>query len=59
MLREIVEKYPPREVVALNKLSFALIALQKIIDDKSQTKKLSKIEDLIDEMLYFYGEADK
>jgi len=59
MLKEIVEKYPPREVVALNKLSFALIALQKIIDDKSQTKKLSKIEDLIDEMLYFYGEADK
>ena len=58
MLIEIIEYgnvtkgSPSREVVVLNKLSSIVIATKKRIKDK----KLDKIEDLVDELLYKYGE---
>jgi serine protease inhibitor len=41
-----------KEVDVINKISMAVEAAKKVV----KNKKLDKIEDLVDELLYFYGE---
>lgn len=41
---------------ALNKILNAIDDAKKIITDSKQTRKLDKSSDLVEELLYYYGE---